>query len=147
MSLGEVGDVVGRRKGYRALLLLVALVSALVVGLLAMHTIASASGEHASGSMWMAMTVEAHGDVAADPPHSPDVDCAGACDPGHSMVAMVCILALLVTSLTLFSAIAQYAFGNARQDSGRGGANVTVPTSALEDRAPPDLTLLSISRT
>lgn len=125
------------------------MVIALLAGLLAMHTLTSTMESHAGdGSTTIAIASEAdhsaHGAVASLP-ESVVAACSGTCDPGHTMAAMACILALLAATLAL---------GAARASNGA----IVIPRPAqhqrdilavasLETRPPPDLNVLSISRT
>ncbi|THG31024.1 DUF6153 family protein [Naasia lichenicola] len=147
MSLSMLGGLVRRHRDTSPTLMLLAVVCAVVVGLLGMHTIATAAGNHGGGSMSMPMAVDTPRGHDAGMSPAAGSECTGTCDTGHSMAAMACVLALLLTALTLASAIALNVFGQGGSDSGTGGGNVAAPASALDNRAPPDLILLSISRT
>ncbi|RFA18097.1 DUF6153 family protein [Subtercola boreus] len=139
---------------------LLAVVGAVVVGLLAMHTLQTGMGNHnAPMNTTSAMGGPAHpgGETVRGLDHGPDTgtaaahehatasECSGMCDPGHTMAGMVCVLALLLTGL-LLAAIRP------------ASTSTTTPvTPALLQRAdvaaarprpaPPDLHVLSISRT
>lgn len=134
----------------RKTMMLLVLVGALVAGLLAMHTIASAMGDHndAPGStMAMQGTVD-HADAMVIPGSGESTaasDCAGTCDPGHSMATMVCVLALLISVLAL---------GALRPPALAGLLKVVLPplrrivaSAAAAFPLPPSLDALSISRT
>jgi len=125
------------------------MVMTLLAGLLAMHTMTFARENHgATASATIAMASEtdhsAHGAVRGMPQNL-DAECSGTCDPDHTMAAMACILALLTATLAL---------GAAR---GINSASVTprlaqyhrdiLAVAARAARPPPDLNVLSISRT
>jgi hypothetical protein len=126
----------------RALLLL-AFAGAVIIGLLAMHTISPTSGHHAPAHT--AMTADSAPPSTADAA-TPGDDCDGLCPPPHSMTTMACVLALLATVIVLIGA------ANRSPISIRFHA---IAVSAVRARVllsfrslpPPDLHLLSISRT
>ena len=133
----------------RKTMLLLVLVGALVAGLLAMHTIASANGGHnAAPDSTMAMQATGnHADVTVAPGGESIAvsDCAGTCDPGHSMATMVCVLALLISVLAL---------GALRPPALAGLLRAMLPplrrivaSAAAAFPLPPSLDALSISRT
>lgn len=137
-----------RPAAVRSAVLLLAMVGALVAGLLAMHTIESAMGGH-NGVASSTMTTQhaphlAGGMVIADLASTGADDCAGSCDPGHTMDTMVCVLALLLTIL---------AIGASRNSMQRGLLRVAEPllrrivAFAAASAPPPNLDALSISRT
>lgn len=127
-------------------LLHLTLVGGVLIGLLAMHTISSASSEHMTTASVMSADTshpESHGDVAPTPAETA-TDCGGMCDPGHIMATMACVLALLFSALVLaISASRRWStfFAALRN---RWVAIVAVAVAAMP---PPDLNTLSISRT
>ena len=131
--------------------LLLALVGAVLVGLLAMHTIASTAAGHHDSSVMSASSVlsassgmESHGVATGSSAiELVTVDCGGTCDPGHVMSSMTCVLAPVSTGALL-----------AEVASRRGPVvfsalpALTVPGPYTNGPSrPPDLTELSISRT
>ena len=127
---------------------LLTLVGAVLVGLLAMHGIASA-GHHgssmeslsvssmSSGMESLSSGMESHGVAAGT------TDCGGTCDAGHVMSSMTCMPALVFTGALLFEVASR-----------RGPVVIsalpalTVPALYTNGPSrPPDLTELSISRT
>ncbi|GAB2526584.1 DUF6153 family protein [Paramicrobacterium agarici] len=89
----------------RNILLSLPAVLALVIGLLAMHSL-NIGSEHAEGS-----TSHASSLMVVDPGEAQLIeqnagtavaaDCAGMCIDGHQMAVMGCVLALLITTLIL----------------------------------------------
>lgn len=115
-------------------------VVALIVGLLAMHTLSS-SGEH-HGEMSAASAVADH--HIADPMNAPaPAECDGACEAGHVMW-MSCILALLAIGLLVVAAnpTVQSLVGHLTS----GLVSLASASARLFSPAP-SLELLSISRT
>ena len=131
----------------RSTIFLFALVGALLVGLLAMHTVSSSLGNHSDPAM-SAMDDSANpkSDMAAmSDVHVGPADCSGMCDPGHSMTVMVCVLALLFTGF-LLAAIRPAALLNLAP-AGYSFIRLVRAFAAREGPAPPDLKVLSIFRT
>ncbi len=130
----------------RTLLLLIALIGAVIIGLLAMHSLnthaTAESGHHAT------MATDAAGASAVGDAHgattvSAEESCAD-CGTSHSgMLAMACVLALLATVLLLARP----------RGVQRGFALLPRPGPPAVPRAgspglhPPSLTVLCISRT
>ena len=151
MRLHRIREAILRRTAAQSTVqttvLLLSVVAALVVGLLAMHTFASPVGHHAHGESAVMI-----GEDAAVPGHlaagsellAAATDCSGTCDPDHTMVGIVCVLALLVTGLSIIAAAANTAAvgPRARQSLLRMIAFVAAPANRS-----PDLNALSISRT
>lgn len=141
-ALAVQPGVVGRT------ILLLALVGGVLIGLLAMHTVSSASGEHmASASAMSAGMIhpDSHGGKVSPSQAEAPVECGGMCDPDHIMANMACVLALLFSIYLL-------AIGPPRRWSiflselhSRWLAAVAVAVEAMPH--PPDLNTLSISRT
>lgn len=132
----------------RTLVLLIALTGAVIVGLLAMHSLnthtAAEAGHHTS------VAVEIHG-ASPDDAHAStgtasavmDDTCAD-CGTGHSnMLAMACVLALLATVLLLARTRGAHQWLALLPRS--GPPTVTPPRATA--LAPPSLTALCISRT
>ena len=131
--------------------LLLTLIVAVLIGLLAMHSIAStAAGHHdssvmsASSASSASLAMESHGVTAGSRVNElVTLDCGGTCDPGHVMSSMTCVLAPVSTGALL------------AEVASRRGPVVFSALSALTVPAPhtngpsrpPDLTELSISRT
>lgn len=151
MSLLALAGKLGtRQSSARTLLLYVVIIGAVIVGLLAMHSLnehaatvpthhaatshsEGTSGSHAEEATAVALDAHPQG-VSAE-------DCAD-CGSGHSMLMMACVLVLLAVLLL---------FG--QSPSANGWLNVLLrakspPTPrALSFSAPPSLTRLCISRT
>jgi hypothetical protein len=149
MSLLHTRDAILRRGAVQNAVLLLAVVAAIVVGLLAMHTFASSMGSHeqpAAAAMAMGSpAVHVDEMTAGDGSMSTAMECSGLCDPGHSMATMACILALVFTALAL--ATARRADLLALLPRVRMTLFRAVALAALTSKAPPDLNVLSISRT
>ena len=160
MTLTRLRAAAQRPGMFGQTVLLLTLVGAVLVGLLAMHTIASSTAGHRQSTMSpispmssisLASSVssvlpgmESHG-VATGSRVNELVtgDCGGMCDPGHVMSSMAFVLALVLTGALLFEVASR-----------RGPVvfsalpAVTVPAPyANGPSRPPDLTELSISRT
>lgn len=149
VSLIRMRDALLRPPVLRKTMLLLVLVAALVAGLLAMHIVASAMGGHndAPASTMAMQGAVHHADAIAVPGDESTAvsDCADSCDPGHSMVTMVCVLALLITVLAL---------GALRRPALSGLLRAIllplrriVAFAAAAFPLPPSLNALSISRT
>lgn len=149
MTLMRLRTAAALRRGAigRAVFLL-ALVGGVLVGLLAMHTISSASGGHMESASAMSADMTAHGnhgDMATPTQAETPADCSGMCDPGHIMASMACVLALLFSVLVLaISASRRWSTFLAGPRT-RWLAIVAVAVAAMPP--PPDLNALSISRT
>lgn len=152
MSLIAVAQQVrGPRTLTRTLLLLVAVTAAIIVGLVAMHSLnthATTTG-HAgtvpvvsvaadAGSHHDASAAAAAAETPAD--HSGCADCAG----DHAMAWMACVLALLVSVIVLARLRAGWRIP-ARESVVRA-VRARWPAAAHFD-PPPSLTVLCISRT
>lgn len=148
MSLIHTRDAILRRGVVHNTVLLLSVIAAVVVGLLGMHTFASSMDSH-EGSTAAAMVMggpAAHVDESsAGDGVSTAAACSGVCDPSHSMTTMACILALLFTALTLVAA--RGAGLSALLPRVRRSHLRTVAFAARIANAPPDLNVLSISRT
>lgn len=144
MSLIALTDrlYVGRSMA-RTLLLLIALTAAVIVGLLAMHSL----NTHSAADTGHQTTVTAAASSALDDHHAgatasdePCADCGG----GHAdMLAMACVLALLATVLLLARPRDGLRWLSVRP---RPGA-VNLARRARPDLRPPSPTDLCISRT
>ncbi|MCW4386543.1 DUF6153 family protein [Salinibacterium sp. SYSU T00001] len=150
MSMIEVGHALRpRRSLWRTLIFSLAAIGAIVVGLVAMHSLNIEGGHsgHAASSP-VAASADHHADAdagaadaaAVDPLASPAV-CDSDCE--HAMTVMACILALMVTLIIL---------GASRATSISAGilrllSPVLELKATLAPAAPPSLHVLSISRT
>jgi hypothetical protein len=127
-----------------SLLLLIAVTTAIIVGLLAMHSLNShaetstpaSSAIHEHGTAGAAVAVADHG----TPQPSTDGECAD-CGGDASMLAMTCVLAVLFVALLLFLPRVDHTWGAAL----RAGPTLIAPSTALP--RPPSLLVLCISRT
>ena len=126
-----------------SLLALIAVTAAIIVGLLAMHSLnshtetaapATASAMHEHGTAGPGVTD--HGTTQP----ATDGDCAD-CGGHASMLAMACVLALLIVSLLLFLPRVGITWGAALR------AGPTLIARATHLPRPPSLLVLCISRT
>jgi len=126
-----------------SVLLLIAVTAAIIVGLLAMHSLNShtetaapaiASAMHEHGTAGPGVTD--HGTTQP----ATDGDCAD-CGGHASMLAMACVLALLIVSLLLFLPRVGITWGAALR------AGPTLIARATHLPRPPSLLVLCISRT
>ena len=125
-----------------SVLLLIAITAAIIVGLLAMHSLNS----HTETPAPTTAAMHEHG--AADPgvadhgttQPATDGDCAD-CGGHASMLAMACVLALLIVSLLLFLPRVGITWGAAL----RAGPAMIARAAVLA--RPPSLLVLCISRT
>ncbi len=137
------------RSTMHRLFLMVGIAVALIVGLLAMHTLTADTGHAESPAISSAtdheqvMAGAARADTAADAGH-----CLGDCGapgnmPNHSMPMMVCVLALLAAVIVVLAPALLARLS--------GSLGVVVPAAgvprALPRPRPPSLLVLSISRT
>ncbi|MDN4599328.1 DUF6153 family protein [Leifsonia sp. NPDC014704] len=148
----------------RVVMLLLA-VTGTLIGLLAMHTLTTVTGDHTSHHATAinvdgapATLVDHHamsdsgmtgGAVMTDTNTSNDAhgvgDCNGMCEPGHTMANMACLLALLILTLILTLRVITTRSGNALHRL-IAALTATLP-AVLAPPAPPSLHVLSISRT
>ena len=145
MSTTELRNAIRpRRTLWRNLLLTFAAVVTIVVGLLAMHSlnlehVASSSMVSSAESAGHPMTI-----VGGSGAWIVTDDCGGVpCVPEHSMTAMACILALLVSVLLIGMIRVVTAW---RPVHKRAAAHLE-PWASLPMSAPPSLHVLCISRT
>ncbi|KQR26121.1 DUF6153 family protein [Microbacterium sp. Leaf151] len=130
----------------RTLLLLIALTGAVIIGLLAMHSLnthaTAESGHHATMATDQA-GASVMGDAHAATTVSAEESCAD-CGTSHSgMLAMACVLALLATALLLACARgAQQWLALLPRPGPRA-----LPAPDSRGLHPPSLTVLCISRT
>ncbi|MGN7969834.1 DUF6153 family protein [Microbacterium sp. 22296] len=152
MSLIAVAQQVrGPRTLTRTLLLLVAVTAAIIVGLLAMHSLnthATTTG-HAGTAPATSVTTDTagHHDVpAAVNPAGAAADTSGCADCGddHAMAWMACVLALLVSVILL--ARVRIGWRTPARDDELRVVRARWPASA-HTVLPPSLTVLCISRT
>ncbi|MEP7113067.1 MAG: DUF6153 family protein [Ilumatobacteraceae bacterium] len=132
---------------WRTVLLSLFAVAALIVGLIAMHSLNLDNSHHAAGLASPAADHHAPASSTTDTSAlaSHTLECGGeGCDPGHSMSFMTCILALLVASIAFGVAVTALLgrHGNIRRQL---QLLVTRLHSAIPP--PPSLHVLSISRT
>jgi hypothetical protein len=142
LTLVKLRALIAGPSAWARVLLLSAFAGALIVGLLAMHTIAS-TGTHAEPLAHTAMVLET-GDSGMGASPAAD-DCAGTCAPAHDTSAMACILALLVGILVIGASRRVWAGPFSMPSRIRDAASGTRPTT--RSLPPPDLDILSISRT
>lgn len=141
-------SIVHSWSSFARLLMAVAVSLAVIVGLLAMHTLSTADSAH--GSRHAEVATEAHGTAqmpiagqSADAGPQP-CDCVEpAPAPAHSMLLMSCVLALLVVLLLLAPPSLVGTLGALRSI----GTGVARAHGALARPQPPSLLVLSISRT
>ena len=133
-----------RRLLWRNLLVSLVAVTAIVVGLLTMHSLTL---EHGGGSSIVSSsTTGDHHDATMVADHSAvgtADSCGDPCAPGHSMTVMACVLALLI-SVLLVGAVRMITAGSPIRT--RFTALVE-RAAALPLPAPPSLHALCISRT
>ncbi|OJX78863.1 DUF6153 family protein [Leifsonia sp. 71-9] len=157
-----------RRNSWHRIAFLALGVAAIVVGLLAMHVITATSTDHTghhtaatthehTDTMLMtdtspagaAATTHEHTDTMlmtdTSPAGAATTDCNGACESGHNMASMACLLALLITTLILTVRVIISRWGS---DLYRlvAALSAALP-AALAPPSPPSLLALSISRT
>lgn len=142
-----------RSSRWRRLAIALFAVPAILIGLLAMHVLTNdgmtdSSASHATSSHATDSAL-AHSEepavAAAMNPGAwvPDEDCGGLCGPGHDMLSMICVLALLVTIvlLTLHLVLSRW------EELRRVLLALIAKAVALAPPTPPSLYVLSISRT
>jgi len=148
VSIVTVRNALLRPGALRRMLLLFALVPAIVVGLLAMHTVASGMTGHADPAMTgMAMGVGQPAGAAAAHQHplpATSTLTRVPADPGHALASVTCILALLFTTVLLV--LGRPRPGSPVWPRGRPALSPIVAFAALAVDRPPDLTVLSVSR-
>ena len=143
-----------RRSPWRRLVIALFAVPAILVGLLAMHALTTdgmtdagvsvASATHHATSQAL-VPLDATAAMMASNPGTPTPaeDCGGMCGPGHEMLGMICVLALLVT-VVLFTL---QLILNGWQPLKRIAVAIAATAAALAPPPPPSLHVLSISRT
>lgn len=146
MRLMTLRAAILRPPAVQRTVVLLGVVLAIVLGLLAMHTIASGMGGHSEPAATV-ITVDADHQMSGTHPDSGP--CSGDCapEPSHDMTAMVCVLALMVGGALLLVGL----FRSAQQRDPRPQIRVLVSAfrsvRSAPFRDPPDLLKLSISRT
>ncbi|WP_438354463.1 DUF6153 family protein [Microbacterium sp. CJ88] len=147
MSLIAVAHQVrGPRTLTRTLLLLIAVTVALIVGLLAMHSLnthATATGHGDTVTTTSDTSAAMHHDRTATTPEAAGA-CADCGSDGHAMAWMACVLALLATALLLFRPTGGWRIISPA--TVRTGPTATWPALA-HTQPPPSLTVLCTSRT
>jgi hypothetical protein len=146
MRLMTLRAAILRPAALQRTVVLLGVVIAIVLGLIAMHTIASGMGGHSEPAATV-MTVDADHQMSGTQPDS--APCPGDCAPvpGRDMTAMVCVLALMVGGTLLLVGLLRSA---QQRDL---GPQIRLLVSAVRSvrcgpyRDPPDLIKLSISRT
>ncbi|WP_431246410.1 DUF6153 family protein [Leifsonia xyli] len=157
-----------RLSGMQRIVVLLLGVTGIVVGLLAMHTLTTVTGDHTTHHAAADAThdhadaaTHDHADLASTamaavhPAAMTDAgmngvsggtsDCNGTCESGHNMANLVCLLALLVLTLIVTLRVIFTRWGN---DLHRLVAALTAALPAvLAPPSPPSLHVLSISRT
>lgn len=148
-----IEHVVPHGRSIRRMLILSLAVIGVVVGILGMHTLMVGAGSTANAHAMQDQAAEhrSHDSevtasaTASAPGGAAYADCAGgSCGSGHDMSTMLCLLALIVTSLLLLAPAlvrSGTAFFQAIASRGREFARVLAP------ERPPSLHALSISRT
>ena len=130
----------GSRGLGHSVLLLIGVAAAIIIGLLAMHSLNShtetAAHTTAAAAMTHDMGTAEHGDTRP----AAEGDCAD-CGDHTSMLAMACVLALLIVSLLLFLPRVGITWGAALR------AGPTMIARATHLPRPPSLLILCISRT
>ncbi len=145
MSLADLREAVQPQSALmRRMLLTVSAVGAIIIGILAMHSL-STDSHHSASSGAISASASHHPDTtAASEANSPVVEttCGAGCELDPAMTIAECILALLIVLIVL-------APPGSRQVWVRMllGPIRIVPDGALADRRPPSLQLLAISRT
>jgi hypothetical protein len=125
-------------------------VPAVLIGLLAMHVLATTGASDVSSSATIAMHHSSEGAshdaaaMAASPAlPSPADDCGQTCPPSHDMLTMICVLALMVTLVFVTFLLIRTRW----DDRGLSSLLQREPTGFVKALAPPSLHVLSISRT
>jgi Family of unknown function (DUF6153) len=130
---------------------MVGLAVALILGMLAMHTSLAPGGGHGHSVISASATTD-HGQTepgitmgasAIDAPPCADDGCGTSGMPDHSMLLMMCAMALLVVVIAVVSAALITQSDTSRTMS----ALLRQPTRAIPSPRPPSLLVLSISRT
>ena len=138
-----------RSAGWRPLIALFA-VPAILIGLLAMHVLTTTDMSHSTASTTMTAhhlsaealaSGEALTAISAVP--APSEDCGGLCGPSHDMLALVCVLALLVTVMLLTVHLVLIRWEERRPPV----TTLSAKAATLARPRPPSLHVLSISRT
>lgn len=140
----------------RRLLLVAPIALAIITGLLAMHTLTGSHDPAASGSSTVSVHTQVHDMAASDGMVTTAITnevAAGHCEdgcgipagmPDHSMLMMVCVLALLAAVITL---LAPSVLAVLARTLARAHVRTGVMLTALPLPRPPSLLVLSISRT
>ncbi len=146
-----------RPPSVRYLLLALVAVPVIVLGILAMHFLAS--GSLAAGSLGgtalgeststhaMVESGHTHPGAPETAPAAPADDCDGMCAaghnmPDHSLMAMVCVLALMIYMLLFMVPVTWARWAS----SGALPRSLAALLATLAPRSPPSLSMLSLSR-
>jgi hypothetical protein len=133
-----------RSGALRKVMLIVVAVAAIVVGLLAMHSLNLHEGHDSGGAMSVAAAP--HHVVGMPAPDSPSdsPQCASPCGTGDQVMSgTACILALLATTMLLAVALSAIRW----ERFPRWATSLLSRVAALASPSPPSLLILSISRT
>ena len=133
-----------RSTAWHRILVTLLAVPAVLVGLLAMHVLAGMgepSGQHSTMAT-AAVMVPA---LDSNPPMTSVAGCDETCGPTHDMGVMACILALLLTALTV-AAVSAFSGWRSVQAALAAMMTLVVHPRGLAPPLPPSLVLLSISR-
>ncbi|MDN4598816.1 hypothetical protein [Leifsonia virtsii] len=134
-----------RTRTWRCVIVLFLAVAGVVTGLLAMHVVNTpAATSHSYATMDAGHAAPTHADIAAPLPVRPaaTTGCAGdGCDPMQDMTAMVCVLALLATTLLLIAP----AIGRALLGLGSLGPSAPLSTAASRAVGPPPPSRIALS--
>ena len=145
-------SLLNRLRGSRGRRWVIALVAvpAVLIGLVAMHVLATTGATDVSSSAAMTMHHPSRGEshqpaALAESPAlpSPADDCGQTCPPVHNMLTMICVLALMVTLVLVTFMLIRIRW----DDRGTSSLFQSQPTGFLKALAPPSLHVLSISRT
>ncbi|MFK4116153.1 DUF6153 family protein [Microbacterium sp. NPDC006705] len=146
MSLINIAESVNRSRTLtrtRTLLTLLAVTSAVILGLLAMHSLSSAHGHDPATVAHTALMDTGHGAAHADGHEAAAATECADCGGGHAdMLAMACILALMALTVLLSPRVG-HLLGLLR------GRAPTVARAWVRGHVPPtpSLSVLCISRT
>jgi len=130
------------RSSWRRVVIALLAVPAILIGLLAMHFLASEALAPEAHSMSASAAESPMLAVAHNEAPAPE-GCDEMCAPTHDMLGMACVLALLVSAVLIVFHVFLLRF----RASGAVLRVMVARLSALAPPAPPSLHILSISRT